>query len=295
MADFHFLILLTTVASLSSATSSTASTCAGRNGSLARLRAAVPQPFVDASVKAAFVTRLKSLPARLYRSYAARARAFCAAVDHNTSIPGLVAEAVRAGVVIGEAGIDFSGAMAGERPLLARNDPAFLALCKAYLLDPQPKGSSRFAEAVLRLDFPSHTPSARARRWLAAVNASTRARGLHSQLDRDGYVLVRQWEALDMPAIARVAMDALDAAERQLALSSGALPPVVSAQPSALGPLLLPLLESRDLFEAVSAYLGATAAQPACAYGYNTLRLNHGVSPLNYISSLWHHDRAGRR
>lgn len=270
-------------------------------GRLAHVYPTVHPPFCSKSIDAAFVslipgkvgTRQKA-STKLERAYAARARIFCAAIHEDTSILGLVADAMRAGVVINEAGIDFTKAMTGEHPSLAHDDLVFSAVCKA-LLGVQPEGSSRFAQAVLRLDFPSHSPPARVLSWLAAANASAHTMNMHHQLDRDGYVLVNKWEALNMAAITRVAMGALNSAEQHQVLSNGKLPPVVRAKPDALASLLAPLLESRDLVDVVSAYVGATAAQPACTYGYTALRLNQGITPFNYLSSLWHHDRAGRR
>lgn len=154
-----------------------------------------------------------------------------------------------------------------------------------------------YPQRLLAADLPAR------HRARAPALAGT-ARSLYDRLSRDGFVRVNKWGegVLDIGEIERVATRALDVQQRKQELlqsgrggadvDGGA---VVSARAPELAPLLAPLFRSGTPLRAVlDAYLGSDDAL-ACSYGYTALRLNNGTSPANYVSSLWHHDRVGRR
>jgi hypothetical protein len=275
------------------------------------LLAQIPLPFTAGSV-AAFRTHLphqKSSPLELMnQSYANRRQQFCAHV-RNGSIANLIAQSVRAGVVVGSLGVDFSPWLSTwDKPQMTlssiQSTPAFRTICSAYLGAVNERGEqvipgvakarmSLFAARTLLTDLRSQVPR---RPQLVRIATDLAASAMYGGLARDGFALVSHWAPLDMEEVSRIGMEALDKAERlKRAESHGALPPFVTAKAPGMHKLLAPLLTNTSLKLAVDTYLGVSSTQPACSYGYTLLRLNEGLSPDNYISSLWHHDRAGRR
>jgi hypothetical protein len=273
--------------------------------------AAIPQPFVEHVIPA--FRPFVEVPKLMSKLYQRRNKALCTVLQNNRTSADLVAQAVRAGVVIGELGIDFSAAIGARAPPSHRaigprsltlvpppnlTDTAFRAVCEAFL-EPDIRyhteqleklSPSVFPRAILRTDLPQHKPSEAGLRGLRGSSLT-----MYGQLARDGYVKVARWPALDMRAITKLAMAALDDAEAKLGRRLQRKPPILTTQPDGLEPLLRPLLASASLHATVNAYLGTTAESSACVYGYTALRLNDGINPSNYISSVWHHDRAGRR
>mmetsp|Transcript_5688 Transcript_5688/g.14550 ORF Transcript_5688/g.14550 Transcript_5688/m.14550 type:complete len:554 (-) Transcript_5688:208-1869(-) len=162
------------------------------------------------------------------------------------------------------------------------------------------------AKRYWSLDVPvAHPPPAALAAALGRGAEAAAARAIYGPLSRDGFVRIDRWPGLDVEAITLAGMRALDAA--QAASSS----PVLHAHSAELEALLRPVLSDEALVRATRAYLGppleesaaANGAQNAsggggraCALGYVALRLTKRLHNAHrYISSLWHHDRAGRR
>ncbi|KAG8465107.1 hypothetical protein KFE25_012470 [Diacronema lutheri] len=247
-------------------------------------------------------------------AYEQRRRAFCVAVQNRTTAE-LIERAVGAGLVVGPLGVDFDrwarvvfapGAPPTLNTLSAHAQ--FRAVRDAYFSQQRweetfailgverVKGAqacnyilpaSTYPLRFLHADVPS-----RYRARTPALRGG--ARSLFERLARDGFVRITRWEGIDIAEITRVAMAALDAQQRRLSGSARSPAPVVVARPAALAPLLAPLFANLSIRRAVDAYVGSDGAR-ACSYGYSALRLNDGTSPINYLSSLWHHDRVGRR
>ena len=72
--------------------------------------------------------------------------------------------------------------------------------------------------------------------------------------------------------------------------SSNSSPAVISL-PNVMAPALAPLLERASLSKLLSEYLGGRVRYE----GHVLLHVSQRVTTQNYISSLWHHDRCGRR
>jgi len=269
----------------------------------------LPLPFTPAGVRAFSQHTLeRTTPAAaMSLAFARRREAFCAASQNQTAVQ-LVAQAVRAGLVVGTLGVDLGtwaqAALGGGPPALASLEASqgWKAVRALYFAQTSWHGIASAAD--YRIEIPVFAYPQRmlhadlpARYRSAPHRLEGASRALFLSLSRDGFAKVARWEGLDIGAVARVANGALDEQEayRKRKSGTGRAPPVMLAQPAQLETLLAPLFASRSLRVAVDAYLGTDADSHACSYGYTALRLRNGTSPANYVSSLWHHDRVGRR
>lgn len=287
----------------------------------------VPLPFTPECARA-FSTYgplsfPRATPATLMAAtYELRRMSFDKVICKNRTAISLIAAAVQDGLVVGGLGLDLG---AWGRALLKRrgnsalrtgstqawaaalsslgNDEQFGAITDAYFGHWRWRDAFSFA-GVGKVKGGYALPAALVPMRLLAADMPARYRGrlpplgpaaraLYNPLFLDGFVKVNRWDGIEINKISAVANWALDARQQtEQARGRGA---VVTAQPAELGPLLAPLLASQPLRLAIDAYLGTGGKMSACSYGYTALRLNNWTTPSNYISSLWHHDRVGRR
>lgn len=142
------------------------------------------------------------------------------------------------------------------------------------------------ARTLWTADQPSRRPAC------ALCGASALESGLH----RDGFVTVDDW-GLDVAALRTQALAALAATReksRRAAETSGRdlwTTKTFHSVVDASLPALAPLLRNESVAASLRGYLGGTVRYD----GAVVLQLSHGINHTNYLSSLWHHDRCGKR
>ena len=242
----------------------------------------VPYPWEPSLLHAAFAFRKSAVLQTLFSRQREALRSRLSALGDNRTVASLFKVLRADGMRSSTLGLDFSRLQQrryADAPSRILADEEVLRALEllVFPVDTSLEGSAVLARTLWQRDQPPRSRS----RDEPRPSESLR------KLRADGFLRVaewRRWGALDMHALAAqvgVAMEAEPAASKKKCCRSSRAPL----------PALGPLLNSTRLARLMRAYLGG----PVRYDDHIILELTEHAKTENYVSSLWHHDRCGRR